>query len=162
MAAPDATRAPFAAEFPPYRLVATRDLPALVRLLIAQAVPIGLDVEATGIDPWANKLISLQLGDERGVFVADVRHLNDEDRASLAATVRLLIAGGTEVVGHNVKFDFLMLAVQLDIGPDELRLLRLHDTMLAEQVILGGVDALDGGGRERANLRATAAVMTSS
>jgi 3'-5' exonuclease len=140
----------------PYRLIPPRGLVAVVQRFIAEGRPIGLDVEATGLDPWTNKLICVQVGDARGASIVDMRHTTADDRASLADTMRLLFSGRVEVVGHNLKFDILTLAVHLGIGPDELQALRLYDTMIAEQVILGGADAVDGSGRERANLAATA------
>ncbi len=70
--------------------------------------------------------------------------------------MRLLFSGRVELLGHNLKFDRLHLCVALGIGPGELRGLRAWDTLLAEQIILGGIEA-DNGARERADLAATAA-----
>jgi len=141
----------------PYRLIPARDLAAVVGQFIAGGRPVGLDVETTNTDPWTSRLICIQVGDERGAFIVDVRHATQDGWASLAEAMRLLFSSRVEVVGHNLKFDVLTLAVHLGIGPDELRALRVYDSMIAEQVILGGADAVDGSGRERANLAATAA-----
>src|SRR5262249_45074115 len=65
-------------------------------------------------------------------------------------------SGRGELLGHNLKFDILHLSVALGIEPHTLRRLRAWDTLLAEQVILGGAEA-ENGVRERADLAAVAA-----
>lgn len=149
--------APPATADAPYRQIAVRDLPDLVERFIAEGAPLGLDTETTGRDPWTHRLVSVQLGDARGVFVADLRHPTPDEERALETAVRLLFSGRVELMGHNIKFDLLFLAARCGLTPDTLKGLRLYDTMLAEQVILGGADALDGSGRERASLDATAA-----
>ena len=142
----------------PYRLIPAQDLPGIVDRFIDLGCPVSLDVETTTTNPWASKLISVQVGDERGGYVVDMRHATTEDWASLRMAARLLFSGRVEIAGHNIKFDTLVLCVHLGIGPDELRALRLYDSMLAEQVIVGGADEADGSGtRAKARLDVTAA-----
>lgn len=140
-----------------YRLVTVADFPDTISRLVQDGGPVSLDVEATGLDPWTNKLVCIQVGDGQLASICDVRHATEAEWERLADTIRLLFSGRVQLLGHNIRFDVLTLAVKAGIGPYELRHLRLYDTMLAEQVILGGVDAPDGKGRERANLAATAA-----
>ena len=139
-----------------YRLVPISDLPGIVSRCIEDGGPIGLDVEATGLDYWASKLVTIQLGDRHSVFIADLRNLDSDSQAHLTEAARLLLSGRVEVTGHNLKYDVLALCVACGLGPDALLHARFYDTMLAEQIILGGVDAPDGSGRERASLLATA------
>ena len=155
MAANPREEAPVSPDILPYQLIPARDLPAVVQRFLDDGVPIGLDVEATGLDHWASKLVTVQLGDAHGVSIADVRHLDGDGQAHLAEAVRLLLSGKVEVQGHNLKYDMLTLAVACGFSTDALAA-RLYDTMLAEQVILGGANAVDGSGRERASLLATA------
>jgi DNA polymerase-1 len=140
----------------PYHLIAACDLPQVVKRFIAEGAPLGLDVEATSTDPWTSTPISLQLGDERGVFICDVRHLTPEEECALTAAVSLLFSGRVELIAHNGKFDLLTLAVRAHLAPDDLKRLRLYDTMLAEQVVVGGA-LTDDGKREKARLDATGA-----
>jgi DNA polymerase-1 len=140
----------------PTALVAPRDLPGVVERFIAEGAPLGVDVETTGRDPWAHRLVSVQLGDACGVFIADLRHLTSDDERALETTVRLLFSGRAELMGHNLKFDLLFLAVRCGVMPDDLKRLRLYDSMLAEQVLLGGA-LTESGAREKARLDATGA-----
>jgi DNA polymerase I-like protein with 3'-5' exonuclease and polymerase domains len=148
--------APPAAPDAPYHLIAARDLPDLVECFIAEGAPLGLDVEATSTDPWTNTLISLQLGDECGVFICDVRRLTPDEECALAEAISLLFSGRVELMAHNGKFDLLTLAVRALLTPDDVKRLRLYDSMLAEQVLLGGA-LTDTGKREKAGLDATGA-----
>jgi DNA polymerase-1 len=139
-----------------YQLVPVSTLPAMVRELADRGGPVGLDTETTDLDPWTSKLITVQLGDGQRVYVVDLRRVDLGDRAHLAEAVRLLFGGRSELLGHNLLFDCLHLAVALGIGPRELRSLRTWDTLLAEQVLLGGIETASGA-RERADLETTAA-----
>ncbi len=136
-----------------YRLVTVADFPDTISRLVQDGCPVSLDVEATGLDPWTNKLVCIQVGDGQLASICDVRHATEAEWERLADTIRLLFSGRVQLLGHNIRFDVLTLAVKAGIGPYELRHLRLYDTMLAEQVILGGVDAPDGKGRERETLQ---------
>jgi DNA polymerase I-like protein with 3'-5' exonuclease and polymerase domains len=140
----------------PYHLVLACDLPQIVERFIAEGAPLGLDVEATSTDPWRNFLISLQLGDERGVFICDVRRLTPDEECALAEAISLLFSGRVELMAHNGKFDLLTLAVRALLTPDDVKRLRLYDSMLVEQALLGGA-LTDTGKREKAGLDATGA-----
>src|SRR5260370_28618957 len=87
-----------------YQPTPLREVTALVRQLIERGVPVGLDVETTDLDPWASKLVTLQLGDAHIAYVMDLRHLDDAERVELGVAVRLLFSGRVELMGHNLKF----------------------------------------------------------
>jgi DNA polymerase-1 len=90
------------------------------------------------------------------VYLCDLRALSRNEWATVTEVVRLLFSGCLEVVAHNAKYDVLLLSVACHLTPDDLKGLWLYDSMLAEQVLLGGALA-DDGKRERAALDATGA-----
>ncbi len=141
----------------PYCLVPIPDMPGIVQQFIDADESLGVDVETTGTDHWQSKLITLQLGNSECVYIADLRQWEQSNgsRQAFRETAELLFSGKVRLLAHNGKFDVLALAVHLAMTPDDLRHLRMFDTMLAEQVILGGLES-DTGAREKASLDATA------
>jgi DNA polymerase I-like protein with 3'-5' exonuclease and polymerase domains len=82
---------------------------------------LGIDTETSGLDFTAEKLVMLQIGDQNVQWCIDARYIDVSVLAPLLAE-RLC-------VGHNLKFDYCFL---LNAG---IRLNRIWDTMLAEQVL---------------------------
>lgn len=105
-------------------------------------LPLAFDIETTGLDPRAGKLVTLQFA-QRGhsVSVIDARRLPP---GPLGLALAGLFEGEFLIVGHNLKFDFGWLMEKLGIYPT-----RCFDTLLAEQVI-------HGLGRSEANNRGMA------
>ena len=92
-------------------------------------LPLAFDIETTGLDPRAGRLITLQFYQSgHPVSVVDVRQVFYPIHDILAP----LFDGTLLIVGHNLKFDFGWLMERLDIYPT-----RCFDTFLAEQVIHG-------------------------
>src|SRR5579875_2212951 len=119
----------------------TQDLAELSGELRAMEAPVVLDLETTGLDPLRDRIVSLAIGCTGRVSILDLRpyYALDERRQRVwrGALARLFSLPVTWV-GHNLKFDWLFLAAQLGI-----RLGRVYDTMLVEQ-LLHGVGLHDG------------------
>ena len=85
---------------------------------------IGFDTETTGFDPYVDKLLSYQLGDEKYQFVVDASQYPIELVRDILTHKELII--------HNAKFDLKFLYHQ-DIYPT-----KVWDTYLGECVIYKG------------------------
>jgi DNA polymerase-1 len=95
---------------------------------------LGLDTEATGLDPFTSSLRLVQLATRGRVYVVDVFRLD-------AHLLRPLLDGAQRLVGHNLKYDLRMLmAAGLRLPADMGH--RLSDTMLAGQLLGAGLDGL--------------------
>jgi DNA polymerase I len=98
--------------------------------LLAEPV-LGLDTEATGLDPFTSRLRLVQLAARGRVYLVDAFRLDPH------ALQQVLDRAG-RLVGHNLKFDLRMLMaaglrLPSDIGH------RLSDTMLAGQLLGAGL-----------------------
>ncbi len=89
---------------------------------------VAVDTETTGWDPWLDELLLVQVsaGPEHPVLVLDARHV------SPAALSGLLDDRGVLKVFHHGSFDLRFLA------RNGLRVQRVADTMLAQQLLDGG------------------------
>ena len=81
-----------------------QDLMELVPVL--QDVPrIGLDVEATGLDPYTSRLLLIQLSTEQEIFIINAGRVKNE---TLRYLFRLIKDSDIEVVSHNLKYEMKM------------------------------------------------------
>lgn len=99
---------------------------------LAQDEVVGLDTETTGLDPRTHQLRLLQLAAPDCVYVVDVDRVDPHLLAPLFAATT-----GPVFIGHNLKFDFQFLAAAGLVAPAGAR---LFDTMLATQLLDGGVN----------------------
>jgi DNA polymerase-1 len=111
-------------------------LPAVAAAVRAADGSVGLDTETTGLDPLVERVRLIQIATADGVYLIDVFALADA-RAELADLFAAL--AGAEVVGHNLLFDLQFLR-RLGFIPG-----KVHDTMLASQVLHAGRDDENGG-----------------
>lgn len=87
---------------------------------------LGLDTETTGLDPYLNQVVTIQIGTTTEQYVLDVRSTNPE-------FLREILQSNTiKKVLVNAKFDYKMLAANFNI-----RLENISDCMLQEMLILG-------------------------
>jgi DNA polymerase I len=98
--------------------------------ILAEPV-LGLDTEATGLDPFTSRLRLVQLAARGRVYLVDAFRLDPR-------ALQPVLDDAQRLVGHNLKFDLrtLMAAglrLPADIGH------RLSDTMLAGQLLGAGV-----------------------
>jgi DNA polymerase I len=108
-------------------------LERVVAALRASGVPVGLDLETTGLSHARDRVRLLSLATPGGTFLVDVFALADPVRA-LAPLFTALTA--VELVGHNLGFDLPFL-MRLGFVPG-----RVLDTMLASQVLHAGNRAI--------------------
>lgn len=107
------------------------DLAALTAAL-AHADTLAIDTETTGLDPLTAHLVGISLAVQAGAaYYIPLLHRGEPDQlpleAVLAALRPALTDPGKRKVGHNLKFDWQMLAAHgLRLAP------LLADTMLAE------------------------------
>lgn len=87
-----------------------------------------LDTEASGLDPYRAKLITLQLGDKEQQWVIDARTVNLEPLRPAIESYRLI------KLGQNLKYDWQLLYVLYG-----WQMQNCQDTMLAEQVLRCGL-----------------------
>jgi len=87
---------------------------------------IGLDTETTGLDPYLNDVVTVQIGTVRQQYVIDTRFTDPSFLRDI------LESDSIEKVLVNAKFDYKMLASNFNI-----RLENVRDCMLQEMVILG-------------------------
>lgn len=119
------------ATLPQVALVSLGQVERMVRTYQQRRVTsLFFDTETTGLNPLTGRLVSLQFQqrDHPGVCV-DVRRMPLDRLAGLLAP---LFTREMLFVGHNLKFDYAWVLRHLG-----LRMSRVYDTMLAEQVILG-------------------------
>ena len=92
---------------------------------------LGLDTEATGLDPFMSRLRLVQLAARDRVYVVDVFRLD-------ARALQPVLDHAPRLVGHNLKFDYRMLmAAGLRLPADVGR--RTSDTMLAGLLLSAGI-----------------------
>src|SRR6266536_1380392 len=106
-----------------------------------------LDLETTGLDPRASKVITLAIGMPGQVMIIDLRGYYTSDPGQQEAwkdALQQLLHRDVLWMGHNLKFDWSFLAQQF-----EVRLGRVYDTMLVEKL-------LHAGGHVSASLQASA------
>ena len=88
---------------------------------------IAVDTETTGLNHIDDKMIMLQIGDDKQQFVIDTRCIDIEP-------LRDILEGHKLKILHNVKFDYKFLRQY------NIRLNNVWDTMLTSQVIHCGKD----------------------
>lgn len=88
----------------------------------------GFDLETTGLDPYLHKPNMMQIGRRDEQFVIDMRS------AKIDALRPFLESRDIKKVGHNLKFDYMMLAANHGI---ELECMR--DTMIADKLLNVGI-----------------------
>lgn len=87
---------------------------------------IGLDVEATTLDPYTANLLLVQLNVNNKIYLLDVRQLGIK---YIAYIVDLIKSTNKLSVGHNIKYDIKIL-----YHNTKLMLYNVYDTMLGELI----------------------------
>jgi DNA polymerase I-like protein with 3'-5' exonuclease and polymerase domains len=92
---------------------------------------IGLDVEATGLDPYTSTLLLVQLSTPDEIYIINAGRVKNNTLRSLFRTIK---DDDIQVVGHNLKYDIKMVYHNFSI-----LLTNVFDTMLAESFQLLGI-----------------------
>jgi len=115
-------------------------------IYLAKIEVVGVDIETTrkfkgkygkdeGLDPYLSEIVMIQVGDINQQFVIDARI--PEYRDNILRLVNLLT---TKIcVGQNIKFEYKHFLVNYSI-----RLERVYDTMVSDQIIYNGYTMLKG------------------
>ena len=115
-----------------YRPIANAEqLRRLLNPLIGAVKRIGIDTETTGLDPHLNKVRLVQIAVvKHPVFVIDLAAIEKNELTPL----RQLLASDCLKIGHNLKFDLMMLATAgLNLKPP------YFDTYLGYKVLTAGL-----------------------
>ncbi len=91
---------------------------------------IGADTETTGLDPYLNEALLVQLGTPDDQFVFDMYHLEQDSRQLI---FDILQAPKITKIFQNGKFDYKMLKVNYGV-----KVANLADTMITEQLLTKG------------------------
>lgn len=86
-----------------------------------------VDTETTGLDPFVDKVIMLQIGNEDLQVIIDTRKVSLEP-------LREIIESDTYKILHNAKFDYKM--IKTSFG---MELGNMTDTMVTEQLLMNGL-----------------------
>lgn len=92
---------------------------------------IAIDTEGTSLDPYANKLLLLQIGTPEKAYILDIRKLKD-----FSLVKELLEDPKRLKLTQNGKFDYEALKVSLGIA-----MKNIYDTMLAEALLNAGLES---------------------
>ncbi|MEO1672097.1 MAG: DNA polymerase [Cyanobacteria bacterium J06631_2] len=103
----------------------------LLNPLIGVVKRIGIDTETTGLDPHLNKVRLVQIAvAKHPVFIIDLAAIEKNELTPL----RQLLASDCLKIGHNLKFDLMMLATAgLNLAPP------YFDTYLGYKVLTAGL-----------------------
>ncbi len=103
----------------------------LLTPLIGVVKRIGIDTETTGLDPHLNKVRLVQIAvAKHPVFIIDLAAIEKNELTPL----RQLLASDCLKIGHNLKFDLMMLATaRLNLAPP------YFDTYLGYKVLTAGL-----------------------
>ena len=93
---------------------------------------IGLDIEATGLDPYTSTVLLVQLSNRSTIYIINAGRVSNQALRSLFGQLK---NNDIEVVGHNLKYDIKMIYHNYSI-----LLTNVFDTMLAESFSRLGIN----------------------
>lgn len=108
-------------------LQATDELAAVVPQLESKRI-LALDTETTGLDPFVDRVILLQIGDRKDQFIVDTRKAGIEPLRPILENPKI------PKVLHNANFDYKFIRSSFNICVENM-----VDTMLIEMVLRNGI-----------------------
>jgi DNA polymerase I len=120
-------------ENPPYELINDPRRMAEVMALLLKEKALAVDTETSGLDPYSNELLLLQISTPEMGYIFDVgggsgRKLDIDPLRQVLENPDIL------KLLQNAKFDYKFLKLQAGI-----ELVNIYDTMLAERVLTSGI-----------------------
>lgn len=94
---------------------------------------VGVDIEATGLDPFNAILLTVQIGTPEISYVIDARRIDLEKNKRYK---ELLSNKKIIKILHNAKFDYKFIKHQTDA-----EVINMYDTMIAEAILKAGLGA---------------------
>ena len=92
---------------------------------------LGIDIEATGLDPYNDKLLLVQIGTEEVSYIFDAQTM---PLYGVEPLIKLLENPKIVKIMHNGKFDYGF--IKLQVGA---KVNNIFDTMLAEGILTAGL-----------------------
>lgn len=99
-----------------------------------------MDIETSGLDPFQDALLLLQIKASDNIFLMDVNTIGIGEELSnhYSGIERVLEDSSIVKVFHNAVFDLKFLKLQL-FGNKSMRFRNIFDTMIAERLLTAGV-----------------------
>ncbi|MFH1295435.1 MAG: DNA polymerase [bacterium] len=116
---------------PKYEHVTNMDQVIKAVAILEQQQMLGVDIEGTGLDPYNDKLLLLQIG------TAEISYIFDAQRMPLYGVeplIKLLENPKIIKLMHNGKFDYGFIKLQIGAQVNNI-----YDTMLAEGILTAGL-----------------------
>lgn len=114
-----------------YLIENAKQLNKLLNPLVNTVEKIGIDTETTGLDPYLNQVRLIQIAiAKHPIFIIDLAALEKSELTPL----KHLLASNCLKIGHNLKFDLMMLATAgINLAPP------YFDTYLGYKVLTAGL-----------------------
>lgn len=113
---------------PNYEVIEDQKQVEKIADLLAQEPIVSFDTEGTSLDPYAARLLLLQIATPQKAYLFDARHLDLSPLKKVLEEEKIL------KLGQNVKFDYGMLKAKTGF-----RVVNIFDTMLAERILTTGL-----------------------
>jgi DNA polymerase-1 len=124
-----------------YEIIHIKDADGIrqIRQHVSQSKHVFLDTETTGLDPFSDELILIQVMAADKVFILNVAKIGSysQNHDSYQPVITLLESNDVLKVGHNLKFDIKFL--NTFFRPHGINYARLYDTYLAEELLAAGM-----------------------
>lgn len=111
-----------------YEIVEDQNQLVKIAAGLSREPTIALDVEGTSLDPYAARLLLVQIATPKKAYLFDARHLDLTPLGKILADEKIL------KLAQNAKFDYGMLRAKSGI---EIK--NIFDTMIAERVLTTGL-----------------------
>jgi DNA polymerase-1 len=119
--------------YQPAKVVTIDGLKFLTKKIQEKSIPIGFDLETTGLNPRHDKIVTVNFGTKSSPYVLDARPyyaMDEEGQTHWKLTIQEFINATPLVIGLNLKFDWEFMFCQWGI-----KINKLADVMVQELLI---------------------------
>ncbi|MBU0650107.1 hypothetical protein KKG63_02830 [Patescibacteria group bacterium] len=116
---------------PKYEHVTNMDQVIKAVAILEQQQMLGVDIEGTGLDPYNDKLLLLQIGTAETSYIFDAQRM---PLYGVEPLIKLLENPKIIKLMHNGKFDYGFIKLQIGAQVNNI-----YDTMLAEGILTAGL-----------------------